>query len=269
MDPTPFFPGGRAVWHANISLHKRGLTLHFAREIFAPFFGLFFFRPVSMAALELKGRMASLTRVRLLDPDLDKVRAQLEDMARRMPDAVRGMPVVVEAEFVPDLAQVCGMLRNVGMQPVAVGEGALAESARSMNLAVLPEESRSRAKSPTPAAAAAAAPAGRKATRIIEAPVRSGQQIYAEGADLVVMATVSPGAEVIADGCVHAYAPLRGRVIAGARGDETARVFCREFEAELVAVAGVYAVAEQMQNVRGKPVQAYLDSGKLRIELMK
>lgn len=219
-----------------------------------------------MAALELKGRMASLTRVRLLDPDLDKVRAQLEEMARRMPDAVRGMPVVVEAEFVPDLAAVCGMLRAVGMQPVAVGEGALAESARSINLAVLPEEPKSRAKA---AASAPPAPAGRKPARIIEAPVRSGQQIYADGADLVVMATVSPGAEVIADGCVHAYAPLRGRVIAGAKGDETARVFCRKFEAELVAVAGVYAVAEQMQNVRGQPVQAYLDAGKLRIELMK
>lgn len=219
-----------------------------------------------MAALELKGRMASLTRVRLLDPDLDKVRAQLEEMARRMPDAVRGMPVVVEAEFVPDLAAVCAMLRAVGMQPVAVGEGALAESARALKLAVLPDESKSRAKAAT---TAPPAPAGRKPARIVEAPVRSGQQIYADGADLVVMATVSPGAEVIADGCVHAYAPLRGRVIAGAKGDETARVFCRKFEAELVAVAGVYAVAEQMQNVRGQPVQAYLDAGKLRIELMK
>lgn len=209
--------------------------------------------------------MASLTRVRLLDPDLDKVRAQLEDMARRMPDAVRGMPVVVEAEFVPDLAKVCGMLRTVGMQPVAVAEGALAESARSINLAVLPDEPKSRAKPAAPAAATG----GRKPARIIEAPVRSGQQIYAEGADLVVLATVSPGAEVIADGCVHAYAPLRGRVIAGARGDETARVFCRKFEAELVVVAGVYAVAEQMQNVRGQWVQAYLDAGKLKIELMK
>lgn len=219
-----------------------------------------------MAALELKGRMASLTRLRLLDPDLGKVRAELEEMARRMPDAVRGMPVVVEAGFVPDLAEVCAMLRAVGMQPVAVGEGALAESARALNVAVLPDEPKSRAKAAAPAPAAA--PSGRKPARIIEAPVRSGQQIYAEGADLVVMATVSPGAEVIADGCVHAYAPLRGRVIAGARGDETARVFCRKFEAELVVVAGVYAVAEQMQGVRGFAVQAYLDAGKLKIELM-
>ena len=214
-----------------------------------------------MPALELKGRIASLTRLRLLDPDLAKVRSHLEDLARRMPDAVRGMPVVVEADFVPDLGALCALLRAVGMQPVAVAEGVLAESGRVAGLAVLPDEGKARAKP-------AAAPAGRRPARIVDAPVRSGQQIYAEGADLVVMAAVSPGAEVIADGCVHAYAPLRGRAIAGARGDETARVFCRKFEAELVAVAGVYAVAEQMQGVRGFPVQAWLQQGKLRIELM-
>jgi septum site-determining protein MinC len=217
-----------------------------------------------MAALELKGRMASLTRLRLLDPDLDKVRTQLEDMARRMPDAVRGMPVVVEAEFVPDLGALCGLLRAVGMQPLAVAEGTLAEPGRAIGLAVLPDETRARKGAPEPAPAAAA----RRPARIVDIPVRSGQQIYAEGADLIVTATVSPGAELIADGCVHAYGTLRGRAIAGARGDAGARVFCRKFEAELVAVAGVYAVAEQMQGVRGFPVQAYLEQGKLKIELM-
>ena len=214
-----------------------------------------------MPALELKGRMASLTRLRLLDPDLAAVRAHLEDLARRMPDAVRGMAVVIESEFQPDLGAVCGLLRGVGMQPLAVGEGALAEAGRALGLAVLPEESRARSRSAAP-------PVGRKPARIVDTPVRSGQQIYAEGADLVVTAAVSVGAELIADGCVHAYGALRGRAIAGARGDETARVFCRNFEAELVAVAGVYAVAEQMQGLRGKPVQAWLEQGKLKIEPM-
>lgn len=214
-----------------------------------------------MPALELKGRMASLTRLRLLSPDLAQVRSQLEDMARRMPDAVRGMPVVIEADFVPDLGALGALLRAVGMQPLAVADGVLAEAGRELGLAVLPDEGKSRAK-PAPTTAA------RRPARIVDAPVRSGQQIYAEGMDLVVTSAVSAGAEIIADGCVHAYGPLRGRAIAGARGDETARVFCRKFEAELVAVAGVYAVAEQMQGVRGFPVQAYLDQGKLKIELM-
>jgi len=214
-----------------------------------------------MHALELKGRMASLTRLRLLSPDLVAVRSQLEDMARRMPDAVRGMPVVIEADFVPDLGALGALLRAVGMQPLAVVEGVLAEAGRALGLAVLPEEGKSRAKT-------VAMPPARRPARIVDSPVRSGQQIYAEGTDLVVTSAVSAGAEIIADGCVHAYGPLRGRAIAGARGDETARVFCRKFEAELVAVAGVYAVAEQMQGVRGFPVQAYLEQGKLKIELM-
>ena len=214
-----------------------------------------------MPALELKGRMASLTRLRLLSSDLDQVRAHLEDMARRAPDAVRGMPVVIESDFVPDLGALREMLHAIGMQPLAVAEGALAEAGRALGFAVLPDENKSRVKP-------AAAPAARRPARIVDAPVRSGQQVYAEGTDLVVTSAVSVGAEVIADGCVHAYGPLRGRVIAGAKGDETARVFCRKFEAELVAVAGVYAVAEQMQGVRGFPVQAYLEQGKLKIELM-
>lgn len=216
-----------------------------------------------MPALELKGRIASLTRLRLLDPDLAKVRAHLEDLARRMPDAVRGMPVVIEAEFVPDLGALCETLRAIGMQPVAVAEGVLADAGRALGLAVLPDEARSRGKP-----AASSTNGVRRPARIVDSPVRSGQQIYAEGADLVVTSAVSPGAEIIADGCVHAYGALRGRAIAGARGDETARVYCRKFEAELVAVAGVYAVAEQMQGMRGFAVQAFLQQGKLKIELM-
>ncbi|MGH8445862.1 MAG: septum site-determining protein MinC, partial [Solimonas sp.] len=117
------------------------------------------------------------------------------------------------------------------------------------------------------AAAAAPAAGARRATRIITEPVRSGQQIYVADGDLIVTSTVSPGAEVVADGCVHIYGALRGRAIAGARGEATARVFCRRFEAELVAVAGVYAVAEQMQgDLRGKPAQVVLVDGKLKIE---
>ena len=97
--------------------------------------------------------------------------------------------------------------------------------------------------------------------------MRSGQQIYAEHGDLIVLNTVSPGAEVIADGCVHVYGKLGGRAIAGARGDESARIFCRKMEAELVAIAGIYAVADQIkEGPRGVAATAYLEQGRLRIE---
>jgi septum site-determining protein MinC len=90
--------------------------------------------------------------------------------------------------------------------------------------------------------------------------VRSGQRLYARDRDLVVTTTVGAGAEVIADGCVHVYGPLRGRAMAGARGNVAARVFCQSFHAELVSIAGVFRVFETIpEELAGKPVQAWLD----------
>ncbi|MBX9402346.1 septum site-determining protein MinC [Lysobacter sp. BMK333-48F3] len=101
---------------------------------------------------------------------------------------------------------------------------------------------------------------------IQSAPVRSGQQIYADGRDLTVLTTVGAGAEVIADGSVHIYGPLRGRALAGAQGNNKARIFCREFYAELVAIAGHYKVLEDIpKELRGKAVQVWLEDEQIRI----
>src|SRR5687768_10096945 len=98
-------------------------------------------------------------------------------------------------------------------------------------------------------------------------PVRSGQQVYADNRDLTVLTTVGAGAEVIADGSIHIYGALRGRALAGAQGNPKARIFCREFHAELVAVAGNYKVLEDIpKELRGKAVQVWLDGDTLRIE---
>ncbi|HEY0504225.1 MAG TPA: septum site-determining protein MinC [Lysobacter sp.] len=115
---------------------------------------------------------------------------------------------------------------------------------------------------PAPAAAASNASPG----MIQSAPVRSGQQIYAENRDLTVLTTVGAGAEVISDGSVHIYGPLRGRALAGAKGNEQARIFCREFHAELVAIAGHYKVMEEIpKELRGKAVQVWLEDQQLKI----
>ncbi|MGP1682769.1 MAG: septum site-determining protein MinC, partial [Giesbergeria sp.] len=105
-------------------------------------------------------------------------------------------------------------------------------------------------------------------TVVIDKPLRSGQQVYARGADLVVLAMVSFGAEVIADGNIHVYAPLRGRAIAGARGNTAARIFSTCLEPQLVSIAGNYRTTETElpDNVRGKPAQVRLDGEKLLIE---
>ena len=105
-------------------------------------------------------------------------------------------------------------------------------------------------------------PAAAVPTMIVDRPLRSGQQVYARGSDLVVLAMVSPGAEVIADGNIHAYAPLRGRALAGASGREDARILTTCFEAELVSVGGVYRTLEPgtPKEVFGRPAQVRLQT---------
>jgi septum site-determining protein MinC len=116
------------------------------------------------------------------------------------------------------------------------------------------------APAPPPAAASAELADSSLATLIQHQTVRSGQRIYARNRDLIVTAGVGAGAEVMADGCLHIYGSLRGRAMAGARGQLTARVFCQEFHAELVSIAGVFRVFETIPaELAGKPVQAWLD----------
>ncbi|WP_029526851.1 septum site-determining protein MinC [Polaromonas glacialis] len=98
---------------------------------------------------------------------------------------------------------------------------------------------------------------------VIDKPLRSGQQVYARGRDLVVLAMVNAGAEVIADGHIHVYAPLRGRAIAGARGNTEARIFALALEAELLSIAGIYRTSENPlpPEVTGHPTQVRLVEG--------
>jgi septum site-determining protein MinC len=98
------------------------------------------------------------------------------------------------------------------------------------------------------------------------APVRSGQQVYADNRDLTVLSAVGAGAEVIADGSIHIYGALRGRALAGAQGNEDARIFCREFHAELVAIAGHYKVLDDIpKELHGRAVQVWLENGQLKL----
>ncbi len=103
---------------------------------------------------------------------------------------------------------------------------------------------------------------------VIDRPLRSGQQVYARNADLIVMAAVSNGAEVIADGNVHVYAPLRGKAIAGARGNTAARIFATCMEPELVSIAGIYRTTDVPlpPAIHGKPAKIQLVGEKLVIE---
>ncbi len=124
---------------------------------------------------------------------------------------------------------------------------------------------------PQAAPAAAAPPPAAAPTLLIDRPLRSGQQVYARGGDLVVLAAVSDGAEVIADGSIHVYGPLRGRAIAGARGNVDARIFSTVMEPQLVSIAGIYRTSETplAPEVRGKPAQVRLEGERLLVEPLR
>jgi septum site-determining protein MinC len=167
--------------------------------------------------------------------------------------ALENEPDVAEIRAVVDAVRRAGMLA-VGL---AHGTAAVDALARALEMPVL-TYFRPQSKPAPVAQPAEAAPLATPAL-MQHQPVRSGQRVYARHRDLVVTSTVGAGAEVMADGCVHIYGTLRGRAMAGARGEVTARVFCQEFHAELVSIAGVFRVFETIPaELAGRPVQAWL-----------
>jgi septum site-determining protein MinC len=178
-----------------------------------------------------------------------------------------------------DWTAILSLLRRYQVQPIGVRNlpETLHDGARRAGLALLGAEGLSaeqRVIAPPPAPApvvetppaAAPAPASSEAvnivapTLIVDRPLRSGQQVYAKGGDLVLLAGMSPGSEVIADGSIHCYGHLRGRALAGARGDTSARIFSTNFGPELVSIAGVYRTFERgiPQAVAGRGAQVKL-----------
>ncbi len=138
-------------------------------------------------------------------------------------------------------------------------------AANGLDLPVLPpSNARSRPIEPLPETPVEAPV---RPTRVITTPVRGGQQIYAQGGDLIVLAPVSPGAELLADGNIHVYAPLRGRALAGLKGDTRARIFCQRLSAELLSIAGQYKIEEDLRRepLWGEPVQISLSGHMLNI----
>ena len=229
-----------------------------------------------MAGNLVQGAVFTVMVVRagmLRDPAFEH---ELAEQIRRSPRFFLNAPVVLdlkeavefthEAEFV----EAKELLRHHTLTLIGVQNATPAqlEAAAGAGLASFapnaPQPSRRPAHEPT--RSAPAMPAAGAKTRLVTQPVRSGTQIYARGADLVVTAAVSPGAEIIADGNIHVYGALRGRALAGAGGDVEARIFCSRLEAELVSIAGRYLVSEQLPpDQQGFAVQIALVEERLTV----
>jgi septum site-determining protein MinC len=234
------------------------------------------------AALELRYGQVGLLQMKLRSTDPGAILDELTGKVATVPQFFRQTAIcldLAELDGEPGVAEMRGVIeaiRRCGMLVVGFAEGAVsADLAKNMSLPMIagfrPQNAAPRAPAaaasvPTLAPAPAPAPAPQALPALIHTqPVRSGQRLYARDRDLIVTASVGAAAEVMADGCVHIYGALRGRAMAGVRGDTAARVFAREFHAELVAVAGVFKVFEQLPaDLAGRPVQALLDGEELR-----
>lgn len=254
--------------------------------------------PVTAATVPLQVRGRSFTAVvlRLAGfPDAAFYQA-LDALMRQAPHFFVNAPLVLDLEQAGDL-QAKGdfvklvrelrarKLAAIGIQNATPEQGIAAfgaglillQGGRDASLERVIRTSAAPAKAPEPAAAAelpvtetAKAPDAGPSTLVITEPVRSGQRIFADRGDLVVVAAVSSGAELIAHGNIHIYGPLRGRALAGVNGDRSARIFCQSLEAELVAIAGLYRTSDDLDpGVSSQRVQVFLQDDFLCIEPLK
>jgi septum site-determining protein MinC len=228
---------------------------------------------------EIKSASLDLLAVLLRSADCAQLEAALDARFGNKIDASQSEAFLLDLDAIEqpaqlDLDQIRALFLAKGIRIIALRhrDMAVAELARQYGLAYVNASAAPRSDlpaveaspAPAPAPAAAVAPVA-ASTLVIDRPVRAGQQIYAKGGDLVVLATVNVGAELIADGSIHVYAPMRGRALAGARGNTQARIFVKAMEAELVSIAGVYRTIEQAlpDSIQGKPTQIYLENERL------
>jgi septum site-determining protein MinC len=252
---------------------------------------------------DIKFGQVGIANLRLKRLDVDELSRELAEKVKNAPNLFAHAPVVVDLSHLatlPDEATVRDLIQRIkdaGMAPVGLSYGTSENEALARALDV-PLFAKFRAAFERGAGDADAAPAPRTRSRaaavpepapapksaasgdaqpaaganaviglVHDTPVRSGQQVYARGRDLILTKLVANGAEVIADGSIHVYGALRGRALAGAQGDTSARIYCHEFHAELVSIAGQYRVFEDMpKELRGQRVQAWLDGDKLVVQ---
>lgn len=246
---------------------------------------------------EIKFGQVGIANLKLKRLDADALGAELRAKVENAQTLFRHAPVVLDLSHLPSLPDVdvvrdlLARIRDAGMLPVGLSYGTSENEriARELDVPVIAKfrasyeragdapiepvhetpvaSAREAAAELRPAPAAPAPAPAATGGMLHDKPVRSGQQVYARGRDLILTALVGNGAEVIADGSIHVYGALRGRALAGAQGDESARIYCQEFHAELVSIAGQYRVFEDIpKDLRGQRVQCWLEGDKLLLK---
>lgn len=233
------------------------------------------------AAFNVKSARLDTLSVQLLTDDLTLINQELKQRAERFGN-LRNMPFTLDLQNLSNqanvnLAKLIALFARYNLRIIAIRHTDLSWSnlAKQHNIAfsILPEEQASaRVKAVTEAqipqitekekftSSVSVLP-----TLVIDRTIRTGQQVYAEKSDLIVLGLVSEGAEIIADGNIHIYGPLRGRALAGAAGNKDTRIFAQSMQAELVSVAGIYRIFDQQlpAHLYRHPVQIFLQNDRL------
>lgn len=227
-------------------------------------------------AFDVKSARLDALAIQLQTDDVSAIQADLQQRLSRFGD-LHSMPFTLDVHALShpaslDLGRLIAIFAKNNLRIIALRHSderwaALAKQHR-LAFSLLPQERAydqvrqivQAATAPPPSLAAVA-------TVVVDRPIRTGQQVYAENADLIVLALVSEGAEIIADGNIHVYGPLRGRALAGAAGNKQARIFVQSMQAELVSVAGIYRVFDQNlpPHLHHKAVQIHLQDERLAI----
>ncbi|BDX07910.1 septum site-determining protein MinC [Planctobacterium marinum] len=212
---------------------------------------------MSEQTVELKGTGFTLSVVKITSPDLIKVKHELASKIAQAPQFFNLAPVVINLETcenMPEFNALKSLLSELKLLPVGITgcPEPFKQAANDAGFALM-----TAAKKSAPTAPVQNVPQivekvikvhESQPGKIVQQNLRSGQQIYAKGTDLIIVGSVSNGAEVIADGNIHIYGALRGRAIAGASGNNEARIFCRKLQAELVSINGHYWTSEKLQD---------------------
>ena len=237
--------------------------------------------PAHSLSFEIKSASLPLVSFVVKSADITQVAQDLQTRLGDTPDFFDNDPVLVDLQHLDDqagpldLPALLQLLRSFRMNPVALRpNNAAHEAAATLAGLFLTSEARTLPPSPATQESVREVEVVREVVRevassgsamVVDKPLRSGQHLYAKGRDLVMLAMVNPGAEIMADGHIHVYAPLRGKAIAGAKGDTSARIFTNSLEAELLSIAGVYRTSDAPlpKEVAGKAAQVWLVGDKL------
>lgn len=234
------------------------------------------------APVEFKSASLTVPSLRFFSSDLQVIDAALREKVAQAAEFFRDSPVMMDLQLLNeqqqcvDVEALVSVLRALGMVPIGLRGGNAVQNQAALALGIFcqaaaaatgaqkkgPDASKVAIASGEAGLAAEAALAVEKVqeNRIISHPVRSGQRVYASG-DLTVTATVSAGAEIMAEGNIHVYGSLRGRALAGVQGDTSSRIFCTDLQAELISIAGIYKLRDDIaKEVQHKPAHISLDN---------